>query len=129
MNCIAPGGICPCADCGNSCYLRECVSPRKVSPNGKDTPLAVRPAFVGALVLAVLLFVGTFGFADALLADAEEKEARVQRILNPSVEEVARKYASIIVACANGQGFSVGDILVFCDPHHSPMAKRMEGTP
>jgi len=122
MNCIA--GICPCANCGDSCYLRECESPRKVSPNGEDT-LAVRPAFVGALVLTVFLSVGTFDFADALLTEAEEKEARVQRILQPTEQEIARKYASIIVACANGGGFSVGDILVFCDPHHmlNPIAK------
>jgi hypothetical protein len=83
----------------------------------------VRPAFIGALVLAVLLFVGPGDLEDEYLRGAEETEARVQRILQPTEQEIARKYASIIVACANGGAFSVGDLLIFCDPHHIPIAK------
>lgn len=123
MNCISNTGTCPCKDCGNSCYLRECESPQQRSPNGEGVPLAVRPAFAGVLALAVFLCAGTFGYADALSDEAEEKEDRVQRILQPPIDVLARKYTAIIVACANGGAFSVGDLLVFCDPHRIPIAK------
>ena len=37
------------------------------------------------------------------------------------VEEAAKHYASIIVACANGKVLSIGPKLIYCDSYHMPV--------
>ena len=57
-------------------------------------------------------------FTMLLLTGRVEEDPEVQTMTHQMrMEDLAKMYATTIVACANGGSFSVGDVLVFCDPY------------
>lgn len=73
-----------------------------------------------AIVAALVGLAGNLSFADELLMEAEEKEARVKRAIH-SPRELAKHQATLIASCLNGQTWfytcphTGATLAVFCD--------------
>lgn len=73
-----------------------------------------------ALALLVCALVLTLAYREAqLLALALSVERVAARAL--TIEELAVHRYAVLLHCLKGGAFSKGDLLVFCDPHDTPV--------
>jgi len=85
--------------------------------------MTIQDILIGLLIIAILGLAGNMGFADELIMEAEEKEARVKRVKDSNKQQLASHYSTVLAHCMNGGVFSFDDYLVFCEKHKNRVSK------